>query len=104
MLLDYTYAAIYGILYKLADEFDDEEIYSKWFPYGKTLVYTLFGLFTFYILYFTDNRRPIFLYLISNCIWYILIILAILLNIRVKIIDVNKGCIRYHRGPKMVCL
>ena len=29
---------------------------------------------------------------------------AILLNTKVKITEVNKGCIKNHKGPNMVCL
>lgn len=31
-------------------------------------------------------------------------IAARLLNISVKITEVNKGCIKYHKGPNKVCL
>lgn len=29
---------------------------------------------------------------------------AKLLNMMVKVMEVNKGCIKYQRGPKTVCL
>jgi len=66
---------IYSIFYKLADEFDDEEIYNLYFPNGKVIIYPILILYTIYLFYFNDYSSDVFIILFVFELWYILIII-----------------------------
>ena len=59
---------IYAIIYKLADDFDDEEVYNIYFPNGKYICYTILIFYTIYLFYFKD---------ITSCIYFNLFILEL---------------------------
>jgi hypothetical protein len=65
---------IYSIFYKLADEFDDEEIYNLYFPNGKLIIYPILILYTIYLFYFNDYKSDTFIIFFFIELFYILIL------------------------------
>jgi hypothetical protein len=64
----------YGIIYKLADELDDEEIYNNIFPNGKLIIYPILFLYNIYFFYFNDYNSEVFILTFLLEIWYIVIL------------------------------
>lgn len=73
-MCEYILFFIYSIFYKLADEFDDEEIYNLYFPNGKMVIYPILILYTTYLFYFNDYNSDTFILLFLYEFWYILIL------------------------------
>ena len=65
---------LYSIIYKIADEFDDEEIYNLHFPNGKWIIYSILVLSTIYLFYFYDKNSDVFVFLFTIEIGYLLIL------------------------------
>jgi hypothetical protein len=72
---------VYSIFYKLADEFDDEEIYNLYFPNGKLVIYSILILYTIYLFYFNDYNSDTFILLFLYELWYILILIFVYFDI-----------------------
>ena len=71
---DFTHIILYGVLFKLADDFYDEEIYNTWFPMGKIIIYPLLILYTIYLFYFKSKDSLIYPFLFAQQIWYTIIL------------------------------
>ena len=64
----------YGIIYKLSDELDDEQIYNNIFPNGKLIVYPILFLYNIYFFYFNDYNSDVFILTFLLELWYIVIL------------------------------
>tara|TARA_Y100001970_G_C14189591_1_gene834546 strand:+ start:825 stop:1538 length:714 start_codon:yes stop_codon:yes gene_type:complete len=66
------YSILYGIIYKITDEFYDEEVYNKWFPNGKIVIYCISIFSTIFLFYFRSRDSPTYLLLYVANIFYII--------------------------------
>jgi len=73
---DHILFFIYSIFYKLADEFDDEEIYNLYFPNGKLVIYSILIIYTIYLFYFNDYDSDTFIILFLIELFYIFILIC----------------------------
>ena len=63
---------LYGIVYKLVDDFYDEEIYNECFPNANVFFNVIVIIYTIYLFYFKSTDSTIFLFLFLSEIFYIL--------------------------------
>jgi len=72
MNTDIIYSILYGIIYKITDEFYDEDVYKKWFPNGKIVIYYISILSTIFLFYFRSRDSPMYLLLYMANIFHII--------------------------------
>ena len=63
---------LYGIIYKLVDDFYDEEIYNEYFPNVNIVLHIIIITYSIYLFYFNTEDNAIFLFLFLSEIYYIL--------------------------------
>ena len=71
---------LYAIIYKLTDDFYDEEIYNLYFPYGKLVIFPIVFIYTLYLFYCRDYNSTVFLFLFCFEFCYICCLLLRYLN------------------------
>ena len=71
---------LYAIIYKLTDDFYDEEIYNLYFPYGKLVIFPIVFIYTLYLFYCSDYNSTVFLFLFCFEFCYICCLLLRYLN------------------------
>ena len=72
MNIDLIHSFILGALYKLIDDFCDEEVLNTLFPNGKLICYMIIIFYTIYLFYFKHVSTNIYIMLFVAEIYYIL--------------------------------
>ena len=71
---DIIHCILYSILYKIVDDFYDEDIYKEYFPNVNLFFYFLIAIYTIYLFYFKNANDDMFLILFGFEIFYILLL------------------------------
>jgi hypothetical protein len=61
---DTIHCILYSILYKIVDDFYDEDIYKEYFPNANIFFYVLIAIYTIYLFYFKNRNHDMFIILI----------------------------------------
>lgn len=61
---DTIHCILYSILYKVVDDFYDEDIYKEYFPNANIFFYFLAAIYTIYLFYFKNTNDDMFIILI----------------------------------------
>jgi len=69
---DTIHCALYAILYKIVDDFYDEDIYKEYFPNVNIFFNFLMVIYTIYLFYFQNTKSDIFIFLFFIQICYII--------------------------------
>ena len=73
---DTIHCILYGILYKIVDDFYDEDIYKEYFPNVNIFFYFLISIYTIYLFYFKNTNDDMFLILFDFEICYVLLLIC----------------------------
>jgi hypothetical protein len=69
---DTIHFILYGILYKIVDDFYDEDIYKEYFPNANIFFYFLISIYTIYLFYFKNTNDDMFIFLFFAEICYVI--------------------------------